>query len=99
MTSREDQKSKAREWEGNLFCSDEGVSFLMDPPFSLLQGQTYGICYRWIDSNTHTAVTFWHFCSWPMLPAGQQKAGLQDDLIFHSCHTKQEVKGGEEKKE
>lgn len=97
MASRKDQRSKERQWEGTLLGSDERFSFQMDPPLSSLQGLAYGICYRWIGSNTHTAVRFWHSWSWPTLPAGQQKAGLQDDLIFHSCCTKHEVKGGEEK--
>jgi len=71
----------------------------MNPPLSLLQGLAYGICCRWTGSDTRTAVRFWHSWSWPRLPAGQQNAGLQGDLIFHSCCTKREVKGGEEKEE
>lgn len=97
MTSRKDQRSKVRKWEGTVSGSDERVLFQMSPLLSLLQGLAYGICYRWIGSNTRTAVRFWHSWSWPMLPAGQQKAGLQDNLIFHSCYTKHEIKGGEEK--
>lgn len=97
MPSRKDQRSQVRKWEGTLSGSDERVSFQVDPPLSLLQGLAYGICYRWIGSDARTAVRSWHSWSWPRLPAGQQKAGLQDDLIFHSCRTKRGVKGGEEK--
>lgn len=99
MTSRKDQRSKVKKREGTLSGSDERVLFQKDLPLSLLQGLAYGICYRWIGSDTCTAVRCWHSWSWPVLPAGQQKAGLQDDLIFHSCRTKHEVKGGEEKEE